>query len=282
MLAFIIPVKSKVVSSDWTTVSNLLNRCLDSVCNQTNPNFKVIISCHEIPETRFNNDPRIEFLQVDFAPPVLKKDAGDGWIKEADKGRKIKFAADYAKSTGAKYVMTVDADDCISNKISGFVNKNAEDSISGWYVKKGYLYPEGSSYSFLNLKNFNTICGSCVIIKPEHIDLMYGENFWFDHERTHFDNGIFLLPLPFPGALYSMLNGTNHVLDRQEMKNRTRVNPFSKKSIQTLFRRLGKYFIVPTLFLKKEFAMGKKKGKVSSSSYSIKVDNLHPVVGETR
>lgn len=256
MLTFIVPVKSKVVSSNWTTVSHLLNRCLTSISNQTNTNFKVLVSCHEIPETTFHTDPRVEFLQVDFPPPVLKGNVEDKWIKEADKGKKIKFAADYAKSKGAKYVMTVDADDCISNKICDYVNKNASESTSGWYVKKGYLYPEGKSYSFLNLKNFNTICGSCVIIKPEHINLMYGENFWFDHERTNFDKDINLLPLPFPGALYSMLNGTNHVLDRQEMKNRTRLNPFSRKSIQTLFRRLSKYVLVPNVFLKKEFALG--------------------------
>lgn len=265
MLAFIVPVKSKVVSSDWSTVSNLLNRCLDSICNQTNPDFKIVISCHEIPETRFTNDPRIEFLQVDFEPPMLKKDAGDRWIKEADKGKKIKLATDYAKNRGAKYIMTVDADDCISNKICDYVHKNAKDSISGWYVKKGYLYPEGKKYSFLNLKNFNTLCGSCVIMKPELIDLMYGENHWFDHERTHFDNGLCLLPLPFPGALYSMLNGTNHVLDRQEMKNRTRLNLFSLKSIQTLFRRLGKYIIVPTAIIRKEFAMSIKESALKNS-----------------
>lgn len=255
MLAFIVPVKSKVVSSDWPAVSRLLNRCLNSICNQTNPNFKVVVACHEIPETNFTNDPRIEFLKVDFSPPVLKNNEGDRWIKEADKGKKIKFAADYAKSQGAKYVMTVDADDCISNKICDYVHKNAKDSIAGWYVKKGYLYPEGKKYSYLNFKNFNAVCGSCVIIKPEHIDYMYGDNFWFDHERTDFDKGISLLPLPFPGALYSMLNGTNHVLDRQEMKNRTSFNPLKLKSIKTLFRRLGKYTLVPTVLLKKEFAM---------------------------
>lgn len=256
MLSFIVPVKSKVVSSDWTAVSRLLNRCLHSICNQTNPNFKVIVACHEIPETRFNDDPRIEFLQVDFPPPVLKNSEGDRWIKEADKGKKIKFAVDYAKRNSANYIMTVDADDCISNKICDYVNKNANDSISGWYIKKGYLYPEGKKYSYLNLKNFNAVCGSCVIIKPELIDYMYGENFWFDHERTHFDKGIALLPLPFPGALYSMLNGTNHVLDRQEMANRTKFNPFNLTSLRTLFRRLGKYALVPTSWLKKEFAMG--------------------------
>ena len=156
---------------------------------------------------------------------------------------------------GASYVMTVDSDDCISNKICEFVCKNGNDSISGWYVKKGYLYPEGKRYSYLNLKNFNTICGSCAIIKPELIDLMYGSNFWFDHERTIFENGKSLLPLPFPGALYSMLNGSNIRLDSQEMKKRTRFNLFELKSFKTLFRRLAKYRLIPIVYIKKEFAI---------------------------
>ncbi len=255
MLAFIVPFRSKTVSSDWPAVTWLLNRTLISICNQTNTNFKVFVACHEIPEIKFTKDTRVEFLQVDFPPPILKNEASDVWLKETDKGKKIKFAVDYAKSKGASYVMTVDSDDCISNRICDFVSKNAKVSIAGWYVKKGYLYPEGKRYTYLNLKNFNTLCGSCVIMKPELIDFMYKENFWFDHERTILNDNIILLPLPFPGALYSMLNGTNHVLDFKEMQARTKVNPFKLDSIRTLFRRLGKYILVPIALIRKEFAI---------------------------
>lgn len=253
MLLFIVPLKSKLVSKDWDLVCKLLNRCLNSICNQTNSNFMVLVSCHEIPDTNYNNDSRIKFLQVDFPPPNLKKTSEDYSLKEADKGKKILFATEYSKNLHVNYVMTVDADDCISNKISEFVNKKGRDTLPGWYINKGYLYPEGKKYAYLNLKNFHTICGSCVIIKPELIFLMFKNNFWFDHQVTKFDNGIYLRPLPFPGALYSMLNGTNHVLDRNEMKMRTQIKPSNLQSIKTIFRRLGKYRIVATLFIRKEF-----------------------------
>ncbi len=52
----------------------------------------------------------------------------------------------------ASYIMTIDSDDCVSNKVCAFVSKNGTDSISSWYFKKGCLYPEGKSYSYLNLK----------------------------------------------------------------------------------------------------------------------------------
>ena len=73
MIAFIIPIKSKTISSDWTNFLRLLNRCLNSVCNQSNTNFNVYIACHEIPETKFKDDSRVEFLQVDFPPTILEK-----------------------------------------------------------------------------------------------------------------------------------------------------------------------------------------------------------------
>ena len=255
MMAFVVPVKSETVSSDWTYFSSLVNRAINSICNQSNTNFKVIVVCHEIPETDFNDDSRVEFIQVDFAAPILKNNAGDRWLKEADKGKKIKFASEHATTLGVKYIMTVDSDDCISNKICAFVSKNGNDSISGWYVKKGYLYPEGKSYVYLNLKNFNMVCGSCIIIKPELIDLMFGENFFFKHGRTNFENGLSLLPLPFTGGLYSMVNGTNIALDNKEMKKRKSIKPSRLKSIKTLFRRIGKYRVMPTIFIKNKFSL---------------------------
>ena len=255
MLAFIVPVKSKTVTSDWRHFSSLVNRTINSICNQKESNFKVLVSCHEKPITDFDKHPNVEFLQMDFAPPILENTPDDRWLKETDKGKKIKHAAKYAKELGYSYVMTVDSDDCISNKIHGFVTKNADDSILGWYVNKGYLYHEGKKYAYLNYKNFHTLCGSCVIIKPDYIDLMFGKNSWFDHERTVFKNDLSLLPLPFPGSLYSMLNGTNILIDRQEMNKRTQFSLFSRKSFQTLFRRLRKYVIVPLILIKDEFSI---------------------------
>lgn len=255
MLAFVVPVKSKTVTSDWTYFSSLVNRCINSICNQTEKTFKVLVVCHEIPKTNFNNDSRVEFIKVDFAPPVLNNNPDDRWLKEADKGKKIKFASDYAMTLGVDYIMTVDSDDCISNKISDYVTKNGTEAISGWYVKKGYLYPEGKRYTYLNLKNFNMVCGSCVIIRPKHIDLMFADNFFFSHGRTNFKNGVTLLPLPFSGAVYSMVNGTNIALDNKEMKKRQSVNLSKFKSIETLFRRIAKYRVMPTVFIKNQFSL---------------------------
>lgn len=91
-------------------------------------------------------------------------------------------------------------------------------------------------------------------MKPEFINLMIDENQFFDHERTNFKKGK-LLPLPFLGAVYSMVNGTNMRLDAKEMKKRTKFSPLKFKSINTLYRRLRKYLITPLSFIKNEFAV---------------------------
>jgi len=255
MLAFIIPLRSEKVSSDWTKVCRLLNRTLTSICNQSNTEFMVFVACHEFPKTDYEEDKRVQFLKVNFSSPVLKNESNDRWIKEADKGKKINFAINKAISQGVSYVMIVDSDDCISNKICDFVHKNSDESILGWYSKKGYIYPEGKSYSYLNVKNFHTLCGSSVIIKPQYIHHMYEENFFFNHGLTTFNNGTSLKPLPFPGAVYSILNGTNHVMNLHGVKERNKIDIFSLKFIKTLLRRLGKYVLVPKAFIRKEFSL---------------------------
>jgi hypothetical protein len=206
---------------------------------------------------KFKNDSRVQFLKVWFFSPILKKNTVDLWLLRADNGKKIKFATDYAIEIGASFVMTLDSDDCISNRICEFVSKNNDSSILGWYVKKEYLYREGKTYAFLNSKNFNTLCGSSVIIKPELIDLMYSKDFWFKHERISFKNDLLLLPIPFPGSLYSLVNGTNIALDNKEMKKRTTYNPTKLASMKTLFRRLVKYVVIPKLFIKNKFSLYK-------------------------
>jgi hypothetical protein len=150
--------------------------------------------------------------------------------------------------------MTVDSDDCVSNKICDFVCKNADDSVKGWYINKGYLYTEGKKYSFLNLKNFNEVCGSCIIIKPDLIELLIDDLLNFNHERTIVNNEK-LKPLPFPGAVYSMLNGNNIRLDKKELKKRTEFNLFKIRDIKTIIRRLKKYRIVPIKIIKSEFSI---------------------------
>ena len=221
MFTFIVPVKSAQVSSDWEAFSRLFERTLRSICNQKNGNFRVVVACQEIPNIQFE-DERVEFLVVDFPPPTLVK---DDWeqnrqLKEGDKANKILVAYKKAIEYNPKYIMVVDADDLISNKIVDFALKS-EGDVPGWYIKKGYYHKEGTKYLFLNRKAFNKFCGSCIIIRQDLFpELVLQEPFlYYDHFTMKLPgSGINLIPLPFPGALYSMDNGENHFMSMDRAK----------------------------------------------------------------
>ena len=89
MIVYTISLKSKQVSVNWTHVCNLLERTLNSIYNQTDRDFKVVIVCHEKPDLELSYSNLI-YYQVNFPPPVQSYDCMvlDRDLKEII-GRKI-------------------------------------------------------------------------------------------------------------------------------------------------------------------------------------------------
>lgn len=259
MIQFIIPVKSKKVTGSWDNFSKIFERTLKSVASQTSQNFRITVVCDEKPDVTFNH-PNVEYIHVDFDPPNLKgspKEMHDG-LKEEDKSKKILKGVEFGKKYNADYLMVVDADDCISNKIAQFVDLNRNQNKPGWFFKKGYIYREGDKLISLNKENFNTLCGTCIIIKPEFIERLFQNvpHLLFVHKTTHLPGGYCLEPLPFPGSIYSMANGENHYMSQDQIKNLTLTNIFSWKTIKGIIRKLKKYRIQPLSgSLKEEFGI---------------------------
>jgi hypothetical protein len=46
---FGIPLKARAVSKNWDWTVRDFNRTLASIYNQTNPNFRVLVGCHDLP-----------------------------------------------------------------------------------------------------------------------------------------------------------------------------------------------------------------------------------------
>jgi len=216
MLVFVIPLKSSQVSKDWDLVSQLFERCLKSVCNQTSDKFRVIVVCHEKPNIGFSH-PYITYIEVDYPLPGQQlKELGleqevdwkgtEVFSRDIDKGRKLLNGLAYAEKFSPSHVMVVDADDCVSKNIAKFVEQNPD--CNGWYIKKGYLYHENWQFLKVKFKDFNLICGSSVIIKYELYPLLFNK-YQYQHRKTLLDNEIALQPLPFRGAIYSVGNGEN-------------------------------------------------------------------------
>lgn len=217
MLVFVIPVKSPLVSKSWNRFSKLFERCIQSVCNQTSPDFRAIVVCNEKPHTQFNH-PHIQYIEVDFLPPNLDS-ASYGQARgsgDADKAKKILTGLAYAEKFQPSHIMVVDADDCVTKYLAEFVNQNSQDD--GWYLQKGYVYEEGRNFIYLNLKNFNQSCGSSVIIKYNLSNLLFSDLNYYDHNNHVLQNGIILNPLPFPGAIYSIKNEENQFMKREQTK----------------------------------------------------------------
>ena len=246
MLTFIIPVKSKKISRSWNLLSRLLERTLKSICSQTSENFSAVVICNERPELRFSH-PNIYFLEVDFPAPEpislsLENRQGYDCIhsldiaqKNADKARKILAGINFAKKMNPTHVMVVDADDCVSCRLAAFVEQSP--NVDGWVMRRGYMYREGGRLLYVNLKRFNHVSGTSIIVKtPLHCALFENPEFYF----CSFDQlpGIDMKPLPFPGALYSMMNGENILMSAQTFGQ---MQGQILSSIPALIQKLSRY-----------------------------------------
>jgi hypothetical protein len=138
MLIFCVPLRAKEISKDWDKVVMLFNRTLESIYNQSNPNFRVYIACHQIPSLNKVYDDRVQFIVVKTKIPVTYLDMMD------DKDSKIYTCQNAARKylieqkMGGAYFMNVDSDDLVSRRISEFVSTTATKSV--YTSKYGFIY----------------------------------------------------------------------------------------------------------------------------------------------
>lgn len=267
MVVFIVPIKSEKVSSNWRVFSLLVDRTMRSIASQTSANFRIVAVCHEIPDIPFEH-PSLEFLQVDFPPPTdeaIQAETSEdpknyrNAAKEADKAKKIMAGISHAGQYKPDHFMVVDADDCISNKLVAFVESQPQD-IPGFYFKKGYIYNEGSSLIFLNKNTFNVLCGTCIIIKSAFVNQLLEEDPrpLFNHDFTALGDGRKLLPLPFPGAIYSIGNTENYCSTPEAVKKMNSYSFLQKDFFENIVRKLSKYRLkFVSAALRKEYGLVK-------------------------
>lgn len=259
MLTFIVPVKSKKVTKSWEYFSKLFRRTLSSICNQTSQEFRVVVVCHEKPDTNFSH-PKVEFIYVDFDAPNLAEAPPEkhNGMREEDKSKKILKGLEYIKKYHQDYVMVADADDYISNKIVAYVEENKAKGYAGWYFDKGYLYREGDKFISLNKRNFNSLCGTCIIVKPHLLTHIFKKmpHLLYVHHTIKLTDEAILRPFPSAGAIYNMANGENHFMSITMIKTLNSGALFSLVTLKSVIRKLKKYRIYPLhRTIKNEFGM---------------------------
>jgi hypothetical protein len=230
MLAFVIPLRSKVSSRNWTLEVRLLERTIQSILNQTDPHFNIYLVYTDKPDINIIH-PKLHFIQfphpflpfdhiIDIKSPKVKV-YSPKWVEgEMDKGRKICLGCKIAIEEGHKYIMQVDADDLVSNRICSFVNFNLEQNKAGWYVDKGYIYQEGRGYLLKQPANMNYLNGSTNIIRADLVPIPdfrshKTEDYFFFITHGYLKNRIKHMyneeiePLPFYANIY-VVSGNNH------------------------------------------------------------------------
>src|SRR5262249_37731707 len=146
--------------------------------------------------------PAVSYIQVDWDPPSIS----DFKALLRDKSGKLRTGISAASEFAPTHAMAVDADDCVSNRLAGFVRDNPDRH--GWYFETGYLHRDGSTKIFLKPNDFYHWCGTCAVVR---FDWMAdpapdgGEAVGFggsSMRRRMMKRGAALEPLPFPGAVY--------------------------------------------------------------------------------
>ena len=217
MIYFGIPLRSKKSSNNWDRVTEFFNRTLWSVYNQTDPDFRVIVACHDIPALRHKYDERVEFISVDIPIPANKDEM------MLDKGYKVHTIAMRIREYGGGFTMMVDADDLQSNRIAKYVNEHSEANgfvaHNGYYyhsgeqfIKLGHKFPNGSStivnYSIEDLpESHYPVMVPSVNTNPHIVRKRHG-----DIPRICAELGRPLESLPFPASIYVRETGDNHSL----------------------------------------------------------------------
>lgn len=139
MFCFVMALKSRKLSRDWERVCRLCNSSVRSACNQTCPDFRMIVVCHETPTLDDAFDARVEIINVDFPPPEL-----DPRRTMQDKWAKLAVGMVRAGEHRPDYVMIMDADDLVSNRLVDYAH--AHPGENGWMFHQGYEWKFGDSW----------------------------------------------------------------------------------------------------------------------------------------
>ena len=139
MLGIVTCLRARALAQNWDLHVWLLQRTLKSMLAQTNNEFRVFVSCHDIPDLPETAHPKVHFLPLDI--PLPQRNLDDMCV---DKVLKLTAGTDLAIAEGCDYVMFADGDDLISRHVSELVATNR--GKSGWYATVEYFHRYGGNW----------------------------------------------------------------------------------------------------------------------------------------
>ena len=229
MLGFIVPIKPKKHSTNWDSDNLLLERTIRSICRQTSGYFIAVIVYSDLPEVNFS-DNNVHFVHYPYGDIAISEiddwEDRKKWYTPAyaermmDKGRKIMLGCKLAKELGCTYLMAVDSDDLVSERLAKFVLENANRSSAGWRFSKGYMYEEGSkivvkNHQIWGINGSTHIIRTSLVVVPDlktnynlfDYSLFEGHAYTMQRLIDHYKET--LESLPFFGVIY-IIHNNNH------------------------------------------------------------------------
>lgn len=208
MLVFVIPLRNPETAQNWERCNALCQQTVRSALNQIDGNVRVIVSCKDF--TPDVSDDRLTVLRHPYRTP------DNNW-EDQHRDKYLKFAHGMveARSFAPCYIMKLDADDLLDNRLSQAVN--LKQHKPGYYVRRGYLWRDGS-WLLRPVDNFHLHCGSSNIVwcEKDHLPSSIDDDMsnyrilrWGHHVTVQeFDKlGTPLMPLPFRSAIYRKGHG---------------------------------------------------------------------------
>ncbi len=207
--AFLIPLRNPALAQNWERCVELCVQTLNSVCTQLSPypDCKVVLVCREFPLI-----PKYENLVIikSYFP-----DPEPTWEEQhKDKYAKIRVGLEYLSNFTPLYVMKMDADDLVSNRIVSYVLK--DDNKRGYYVGLGYKWKIGRR-RLECIENLHTSCGSTIILYANANELSkelvnHSSLLKLGHHNAvnYFHQiGKPLAKIPFHAVIYKISHGEN-------------------------------------------------------------------------
>jgi hypothetical protein len=159
MIAFLTSLRARSLAKNWDYHVWMLERVVVSMLAQSEGDVRVVVACHDVPETPLASDSRVHFLPVKFPPPERNNDD-----MCCDKVLKLSAGCRWAADNGADYVVFNDADDLVSSRIGSLVAANP--GANGWYATSEYFYTYGGRMArFFQLQGMSA--GPCVVIRGD-------------------------------------------------------------------------------------------------------------------
>lgn len=163
MVIFAIPLRAKCMTKNWHKCCKRTKRTVDSIYQNTNRNFKIILCGDDKPDFLLENyyDTRVEFIECKLEKPEtwLEIARNKYWklLRICVRVREYLLESQYPEK--GIYVMPVDDDDLLHRDLVEYIEKYPNEN--GFVITNGFVNNGDDRKWLIKYKDIYKFCGSC-------------------------------------------------------------------------------------------------------------------------